>query len=79
MSAGWITCSSWKFVPLYLYIITAPAAVEDKSDPEADTALFKAIRENLAENVELIEVDAEINAPEFSSACAEALLKNLNQ
>ena len=46
-------------------------------DPEADEALFAAIRENLAGNVELIEVDAEINAPEFSRACAEALLKNL--
>ena len=46
-------------------------------DPEADAALFAAIKENLAENVELIEVDAEINAPEFSTACAEALLKNL--
>ena len=48
-------------------------------DPEADAALFDAIRKNLAEKVELIEVDAEINAPEFSSACAQALLKNLNQ
>ena len=47
-------------------------------DPEADAALFDAIRKNLAEKVELIEVDAEINAPEFSSACAQALLKNLN-
>ena len=48
-------------------------------DPEADAALFDAIRKNLADKVELIEVDAEINAPEFSSACAQALLKNLNQ
>lgn len=46
-------------------------------DPEADAALFAAIREHLAENVELIEVDAEINDPEFSSACAKALLQNL--
>lgn len=47
-------------------------------DPKADEALFTAIRENLSEKVELIEVDAEINDPEFSKACAEALLKNLN-
>lgn len=47
-------------------------------DPDADAALFTSIRENLSDKVELIEVDAEINAPEFSSACAEALLKNLN-
>lgn len=46
-------------------------------DPEADAALFDAIKENLAEQVELIEVDAAINDPEFSSSCAEALLKNL--
>lgn len=48
-------------------------------DPEADAALFTAIKENLDEKVELIEVDAEINAPEFSAACAEALLKNLTR
>ncbi|MDB4412615.1 Tm-1-like ATP-binding domain-containing protein [bacterium] len=46
-------------------------------DPEADAVLFAAIKENLSEKVQLIEVDAEINAPEFSTACAEALLKNL--
>ena len=46
-------------------------------DAEADAALFSAIKENLFDSVELIEVDAEINAPEFSNACAEALLKNL--
>ncbi|MCL4107860.1 UNVERIFIED_CONTAM: hypothetical protein GTU68_001177 [Idotea baltica] len=46
-------------------------------DKEADEALFAAIRENLSDSVELIEVDAEINAAEFSQACADALLKNL--
>ena len=48
-------------------------------DPEADAALFSAIKEDLAENVELIELDAEINDPEFSTACAEALLRNLER
>ena len=47
-------------------------------DPEADAALFGAIREHLSDSVELIEVDADINDPAFSSACAEALLRNLN-
>ena len=47
-------------------------------DPEADAALFSAIRDHLSDKVELIEVDAAINDPEFSSACAKALLKNLN-
>lgn len=46
-------------------------------DPEADDALFSAIKKNLSPSVELLEIDAEINAPEFSKACAEALLKNL--
>ncbi len=47
-------------------------------DPEADQALFSAIKENLSPNVELLEVDAGINAPEFSRACAEALLGHLS-
>ena len=48
-------------------------------NPDADAALFSAIKENLSESVELIEVDAEINDPVFSEACAEALLKNLGR
>lgn len=48
-------------------------------DPDADEALFAAIKSKLSPDVELIEVDAEINAPEFSKACAEALLKNLKK
>ncbi len=48
-------------------------------DPDADMALFQAIKENLSEDVELIEMDAEINDPEFSQACAEALLKHLKR
>ncbi|MDF1852784.1 MAG: Tm-1-like ATP-binding domain-containing protein [Verrucomicrobiales bacterium] len=46
-------------------------------DAEADASLFSAIKENLSDSIELIEVDAEINDPEFSQACAEALLKHL--
>ena len=46
-------------------------------DPKADQALFAAIKSNLSKTIELIEVEAEINAPEFSKACAETLLKNL--
>ncbi len=47
-------------------------------DPDADAALFSAIKENLSASVELIEVDAEINDPVFSQACARALLRNLS-
>ena len=46
-------------------------------DPEADAALFSTIKEHLSDSVELIEVDAAINDPEFSKACAEALLEKL--
>ncbi|MEM7392790.1 MAG: Tm-1-like ATP-binding domain-containing protein [Verrucomicrobiota bacterium] len=46
-------------------------------DPAADEALFSAIKTHLSSEVELIEVDATINDPAFSTACAEALLKNL--
>lgn len=48
-------------------------------DPVADKALFDAIRDNLSSNVKLIEVEAEINAPEFSRACVDALLANLKK
>ncbi len=47
-------------------------------DPEADAALFAAIKERLDHDVELIEMDVSINSPEFPRACAQALLKHLN-
>jgi len=43
-------------------------------DAEADAALFGAIRANLREGVELIEVEAGINDAAFSEACVVALL-----
>ena len=43
-------------------------------DADADTALFGAIRENLKIAVPLVEMDCEINDPDFARACAEALL-----
>jgi len=42
-------------------------------DPEADAALFEAIRENLSSSVELIEMDCDINDPAFATAMAEKL------
>jgi uncharacterized protein (UPF0261 family) len=44
-------------------------------DPVADTALFSAIRENSA--VEIEEFDEEINSPVFARACANKLLTHL--
>jgi len=46
-------------------------------DAEADAALFEAIRSNLREEVTLVEMDCEINDPEFARACAEALIRML--
>jgi len=45
--------------------------------PEADAALFKALRENIKPPVELVELDMNINDPEFSAAMAERLLEML--
>ena len=46
-------------------------------DPEADAALFSAIKEHLSDEIKLLEIEAKINDPAFSSACAAALLENL--
>ena len=42
-------------------------------DAAADEALFSAIRENLAGSVELIEMECDINDPEFAAAMAQKL------
>ena len=52
---------------------------QDFYDPEADQALFQAIRDNLDSRIELIEVDTTINDPVFSEACTNALLANLKK
>ena len=53
------------------------AAGQPFHDPAADQSLFAAIKSNLKPEVPVIEMDCEINAPEFSKACAEALLQML--
>ena len=42
-------------------------------DPEADKALFDALRENLDEGVEVREIEANVNDPEFATAMADRL------
>jgi uncharacterized protein (UPF0261 family) len=42
-------------------------------DPEADEALFSAVREGLGPNVELHELDMDVNDPRFAVAMAERL------
>ena len=43
-------------------------------DPEADAALFGALRSALAPRIKLVEVDAHINDDAFADACARELL-----
>jgi uncharacterized protein (UPF0261 family) len=45
--------------------------------PEADKALFEALRQNIRPPVELVELDLHINDPEFAVAMAERLLQML--
>ncbi len=56
-------------------IISAPG--QPFHDPLADKALFDSIKQHLKPEVPVIEMDCEINAPEFSAACANALLQML--
>lgn len=53
------------------------AAGQPFHDPEADDALFRAIRQHLAPRIPCLELDCNINDPEFAAACTEALLGHL--
>jgi uncharacterized protein (UPF0261 family) len=46
-------------------------------DPEADQALFKAIKSNLRKGIQVRELKATINDNPFAEACARALLGNI--
>jgi uncharacterized protein (UPF0261 family) len=48
-------------------------AGEDFHDPDADAALFDALREHLGERVELVELDTPINDEAFAEAMANQL------
>ncbi len=48
-------------------------------DPAADQALFTAIKAHLKPEIPVIEIDTEINSPEFAAACAETLLASLQK
>jgi uncharacterized protein (UPF0261 family) len=45
--------------------------------PEADAALFGALKKNLRKGIPVIEMDCNINDLPFARRCAEELLKNL--
>jgi uncharacterized protein (UPF0261 family) len=42
-------------------------------DAEADAALFQVLRDEISDNVELIEMDNNVNDPEFADAMADKL------
>jgi uncharacterized protein (UPF0261 family) len=44
-------------------------------DPEADSACFSAIRANVRNGIPIVELDFNINDPEFADACAEKMLE----
>jgi len=48
-------------------------------DPDADQALFAALRDHLADHVELVEVDHAINDEEFAHAMADRLIELTTQ
>jgi uncharacterized protein (UPF0261 family) len=45
--------------------------------PEADRALFDALKENLREDIPVKELNHNINEPEFATSCVHALLEML--
>jgi uncharacterized protein (UPF0261 family) len=64
--------------PVALFVPLAGVSMIDAEgqpfhDPEADDALFSALRENLGGNVELHEMDCNVNDPEFATAMADKL------
>ena len=56
-------------------IISAPG--QPFHNLAADGALFGAIKKHLRPGIPVLELDCEINAPEFSQACAETLIQML--
>jgi uncharacterized protein (UPF0261 family) len=48
-------------------------------DPEADRACYDAIKRNLRPGIPVIEVDHNINDPEFSGQVTETLLEMLKK
>ena len=53
------------------------AAGQPFSDPEADSALFASLRDNVAGHVTVREMDVHINDPAFANALADELLTQL--
>ena len=56
-------------------VISAPG--QSFHDPEADTALFDAIKRHIRADIQVIEMDAEINELAFAERCASTLLQHI--
>jgi uncharacterized protein (UPF0261 family) len=56
-------------------LISAPGEVF--YDPQADQALFTAIKQHLRSDIRCETLDCAINDPEFAQACVERLLENI--
>lgn len=46
--------------------------------PEADHALFECLKENMKDDIRVVEIDCNINDGEFARACAETLIDMMN-
>jgi uncharacterized protein (UPF0261 family) len=53
------------------------AAGQPFHDPEADAALFGALKSKLRKDIPVLELDCNINDPLFAEACARELLRNI--
>jgi uncharacterized protein (UPF0261 family) len=57
-------------------VISAPG--QPFHDPVADEALFRAWKENLRPGIRVVEMDCEINDPQFAEACVRELIANIS-
>ena len=61
------------YVPLQgISVISAPG--QPFHSPQADQAFLRTLKSHLRSDISVVEVDANINDPEFANSAAEALL-----
>jgi uncharacterized protein (UPF0261 family) len=58
-------------------VISAPG--QPFYDPEADRALFEALKAGLRQGILVVEMECNINDPPFAEACADALLRHIGK
>ena len=46
--------------------------------PEANQALFDSLKKNLRDDIKVIEMDCDVNNPDFATRCAETLLESIS-